>query len=208
MRVILDSATYGASVIMYDIRSILEYPFNHEWSTQGFGMLRTYLDKDRKHRMNVWNSALATHRVSTIHDHPWHFTSLIVVGSIYNTRYVECPEWQCGLPYSYAQIKCGPGGGMVQPMGDIDLMPRGAEVYGPRDTYTQRADEIHETHAQDGSVTIISRTFRPDTEHARVFWQRGFQWISAEPRLATDFEIQMATGAALRRMRSENFSRG
>jgi hypothetical protein len=186
------------------IEHILQYPHDHEWSTQGFGMLRMYLDKGRKHRLNVWHASLRKSDVSTIHDHPWDFESSIICGSIRNTRYIEvaCELRHCH--YSYATIKCGPGGGMVNCEGDIDLHTLPSEYYFSGDTYSQKSNEVHESYALDGTVTLITRAFHPDTEHARVFWKRGGKWVDAEPTRATEVQIYIATTAALEEFRAEN----
>jgi hypothetical protein len=185
------------------VRSVLVNPGRYQWTVQGFGMLRTYLNPERKLRMNVWHSSLAKPDVSTVHDHPWDFRSWIICGSLCNMRYEE--TWSLGpqFAYSYAQIKCGQGGGMVQPMGDIDLARYAVEIYKAGDTYMQKAEEIHETYYWDGTVTVIERKFKADTEHARVFWRRGGAWIDAEPRVATSEEIQDVTAYALRRLDNE-----
>ena len=50
------------------VRALLERP-DSDWSVQGFGMMRRYLDADKKYRLNIWDSSLAGRNVSIIHDH-------------------------------------------------------------------------------------------------------------------------------------------
>ncbi len=178
------------------VHGVLVHPGRYQWTVQGFGMLRTYLDADRKIRLNVWDKRIQKPNVSLVHDHPWDFTSHIISGEIINLRYVESPEFEKGWPFSYATIKCGPGGGMVNCQGDIDLVPGQFERYRAGESYSQKANEIHETDFWSGTVTLNDRTFHPDTEHARVFWRRGQQWVDAEPRVATMHEIKMVTVTA------------
>src|SRR5258708_2352757 len=72
------------------VRSILEYPNGgREWSVQGFGMLRTYLDEQHTYRLNIWTDELASPGVSLIHDHPWHFHSWILAGKLTNEIFKE-----------------------------------------------------------------------------------------------------------------------
>lgn len=179
------------------VQSVLRDPHEYEWTTQGFGMLRTYLDPAHKYRLNLWHASIRKPGVSMIHDHPWDFTSTIIEGSIVNERFIEVACDLSACHYSYATIKCGPGGGMVNCQGDIDLHSLPVELYAPGDTYTQKSNEIHQSRALDGTVTLIERTFHPDTEHARVFWRRGMKWVDAEPRVATREEIATVTQAAL-----------
>jgi hypothetical protein len=70
------------------------------------------------------------------------------------------------------------------------------EVYGPGECYRQEAEEIHESRPANGTLTLIHRRFKEDTEHARVFWQSG-GFVSAEPRPAKEWEIQLVRVAAL-----------
>ncbi len=171
----------------------------YEWTLQGFGMLRTYISKEV--RLHVWNSKFMVPNVTTIHDHPWHFESLVVAGAIVNTRYDVRPvmgqydEWRLREPFIRSQIVCGPGGGNDA----ASLRARGERVwliqpglptcYKAGATYRQRADEVHHTSYVDGTVTLVRREFLPDTEHAHVFFKESDGWVSAEPRAATADEV-------------------
>lgn len=48
-------------------------------------MLRLYLSEAE--RLHVWTRAGRVARVSDVHDHPWHFTSVVVSGRVRNVRY-------------------------------------------------------------------------------------------------------------------------
>jgi len=181
------------------IKSMLEKPLNYEWSVQGFGMLRTYLDDDKRFRLNIWHSAFTIPNVSIIHDHPWSFDSWIVNGRFTNVRYgiSDAPRAGDAL-YDWQVIKTGPGGGPEGDSGTIRLISRAsAEHYVTGDTYHQEASEIHASYYDDGTVTLNDRTRLPDGDHARVFWPSGGQWVDAEPRPARATEITFATTAAL-----------
>src|SRR5579859_3298084 len=52
-------------------------------------------------------------------------------------------------------------------------------------TYHQEKDEIHESLPFDGTVTLVTRTFTADRDHARVFWRGTGDFVTAEPRAAT-----------------------
>jgi hypothetical protein len=62
--------------------------------------------------------------------------------------------------------------------------------------YRQEPDEIHRTHAADGTVTLITQERRP-CETARVFWPQGGAWVDAIPRPATQHEIETVCARAL-----------
>lgn len=72
------------------------------------------------------------------------------------------------------------------------------EAFEPGHWYEQRADEIHESLPVDGTVTLVERHFRADTEHARVYYSTP-AWVSAEPRPASRREIAAAVRLAIAR---------
>lgn len=176
--------------------AILGNPSGYSWSTQGFGMLRTYLDRDKRFRLNIWDETLAVPEVSIVHDHPWDFTSWIIGGEFRNVRFFEDPR--NGRPYSWQVIQTGPGGGPDGDRGTVDLSPGPEEVYFSGDTYRQEAEEIHASFYKSGTVTINDRTRRLDGEHAHVFWPAPGAWVDAEPRDATPEEIRRVCDNAVK----------
>lgn len=183
------------------VRAILHQPFAYEWSLQGFGMLRCYLSPTV--RMHIWNSEFKVPHVSTVHDHPWDFTSYIVAGRVSQYRFTECVT--DGEPFLRSTIRCGVGGGLVRaecsmaPAEEVLLRRSVREVYSHGEWYSQRADEIHESIPDDGTVTLVERRFKEDTEHARVYYQTP-EWVSAEPRRATEAEVRHAIERAVFQM--------
>lgn len=186
------------------VRRVLEDPHS-EWTVQGFGFLRTYFgppDAPKKFRLNLWDSDLTIPNVSTIHDHPWDFKSIIIAGSFYNKRYLllSTKEWISGIvepTHHHVTIKTGEGGGKRKITPKIcRLKSLPIEHYAPGDTYEQRADEIHETIFEDGTITLNERI--GDTEHARVFWPYGTDWVDAKPRKATQAEVNSAVTYSLK----------
>jgi hypothetical protein len=174
---------------------------HREWSVQGFGFLRTYFgpaDAPKKYRLNLWDKRFKVPNVSTIHDHPWAFRSLIAAGQFANLRYTShIPGLRETPTHTFTTIKTGEGGGLEQSRWcHCALVPKPLEYYKPGDTYEQRADEIHETLYLDGAVTLNERT--GDTEHARVFWDYGTDWVDAMPRPATRAEVSDAVSYSLR----------
>lgn len=173
------------------IDDILAHPFDHEWSIQGFGMLRTYLDDEHVGRLHIWDASSATVDVSTIHDHPWDFTSRIVRGYLSNRRYRLMPEGCGPVGGGYvraAKIRCGEGGGIVEDLGRARIGLQTVETFGPEETYSMLAPELHESYPVPGTVSIIERTFHAEKDIATVCWLEG-EWVSAEPRPATREEI-------------------
>lgn len=176
-----------------------------EWTAQGFGFLRTYFgpaDAPKKFRLNLWNHRFGVPNVSTIHDHPWDLTSLIVAGQTLNQRYRmfaarSGPRPMIGPTHDFTTIKTGVGGGLEKSeIGYCTLEKYPLESYHPGDSYKQHAEEIHETKFLDGTVTLNERI--GDTEHARVFWPAGTEWVDAIPRPATRDEVADAVLYSLR----------
>jgi len=178
------------------VRPYLEAPLYYDWTVQGFGMMRTYIGPDKLWRLNVWNSALAVPNVSVIHNHPWHFESWIIAGNFTNRRYTE---HKIGVAYHFATIKTGEGGGIRSKPDNAVLQFHRDEHYWPGQTYKQTADEIHQSFYSDGCVTLNMRQRVGDGEHARVYWPAGTAWVDADPRPATEAEVEDTAALALRR---------
>lgn len=176
------------------IKQILEKAEHYEWSLQGFGMLRLYLTKET--RLHVWSDSHTVPNVSDIHDHPWNFRSTVVAGELRNYRFT--PVERGASRFLTRRILCGPGGCVMGEPAYVNLYEGVREIYFEGDDYYQGASEIHRSEPIDGTVTIITRAFLDDSDHANVFWRPGEEWVSAEPRPATPEEIKAITGNALR----------
>lgn len=162
-----------------------------EWSYQGFGMLRCYLDSDKRWRLNYWIPSIAVSNVSVIHDHPWSFTSHILRGQITNIRYEIVRLTPGSRRFAYHEIVTGEGGGPKENPKECQLIEIGRKVYVPGTHYSQLLDEIHETSALEGTITLNDRSRPTQTHTARVFWPYGTSWVDAEPRVATAEELAM-----------------
>src|SRR6267378_4250074 len=154
------------------VKAVLRSPFDLKWSVQGLGMLRTYLDDNQRYRLHVWDKILRVPDVSPIHDHPWHLNSLIVAGQLIQQRYLIAKEDEVATEtLQMVLIKCGEGACTKTDPVKTRVYGQIIEVYTPGESYAQRKDEIHETRASDGTVTIVDRTFEGDRDTARVFWR-------------------------------------
>lgn len=187
------------------VQKILEKPLLFEgWTIQGLGMLRLYLDAAHKTRLHVWTTAHAAKiKASELHTHPWDFDSQVVAGVVHNTRYFELSEEEAegvsnAALWQRQKIRCGEGGGLVGAPERVFLADS-PETFKAGECYSQKASEIHKSNPEDGTVTIIERIFGADTEHAYVYFPVDEEWITAEPRPATDEEILTICGNALDR---------
>ncbi len=179
------------------VQKVLERARHYEWTLQGFGMLRLYLNNVG--RIHVWDSAYATADVSVIHDHAWDLQSQVVAGELTNIRYAVCGESE-GKPYWCQNIATGEGGGPIGEPLACFLVREGFELLGDtrtRQSYAQASSEIHETRYVDGTVTLVARPEGAGRKTARSFYPFDFEWVSAEPRPATTEEVVNICESAL-----------
>lgn len=182
------------------VRSILEQWKSYQWTTQGFGFVRTKIQSVG--RIHVWDSRLAVPLVSTIHTHPWALRSTILSGELINQRFLELKPDDlnlCPLKYVRQSIATGEGGGLLGEPTEVLLGSDAPEVYGAGETYEQKPEEIHRTIAQDGTVTLLERQQGEPLEQALVYWPRGTDWVSAEPKPSDPWSLERAIQYALAR---------
>jgi hypothetical protein len=175
---------------------ILRHPRDHEWSLQGLGMLRTYLDADKVRRLHVWSPPHQTPGVALPHDHPWDFMSQVVAGAITDVVFMPTGVEQPGSRlWNMHHIMCGPNACAESEVEQIRLYQLAPRSYAEGHYYKRKADVIHASFPIEGTTTIITR--QGDTEHARVFWPVGKPWVTARPRPATNEEVDAIVGTAL-----------
>lgn len=178
------------------VRDILEHPECRDWTLQGLGMLRTYLTEEL--RLHVWDKHFAVPGVSELHTHPWALDSLVVAGALRNVRYRPTGKVN-GMPYMRQRLKCGAGACLEGEPELAFLRAMEVEYYAAGECYHQEAYEIHQSFPENGTVTLVQRTFNGDRDHALVFWPYEMGWVTAEPRPATEMEVQAITSNALQR---------
>ena len=168
-----------------------------DWSVQGFGMLRTYLS--RRLRLHVWDPRYRVPNVTEIHDHPWHFESTVLFGRmrnvIYKVAYAASSVNDATSPVTHTLGRIMRGPAPTEPdeeRGVVRLVVEREELIEAGRSYAMRADELHASYPDAGTVTICRRTFAEDrsADHALVCWPVGGKRVSAEPRAATHEEVQ------------------
>lgn len=207
--------TNAAITTHHDVRSsvheiLLDWR-HHEWQSQGFGMLRTYLPGEDEPRLQIWDQRLAVWKSTAIHDHPWSFTSTIIAGILFNQRYVRAdganstqasPSAPFAELYKEVIITPGPHRGEATPdqtpPHDVWLAAKPVEAYGIGEQYSQTWDELHETRYLPGTVTLLSRHRERGVDRASSIWRGDGGWISARPRTATAEEVEMVVTDCLR----------
>lgn len=181
------------------------------WSLQGLGMFRFYLSKEW--RLHVWDDRFRNPEGTRLHDHPWDFDSYILSGSITNHVYMMTDKaglkWntdifgQSAWSHHEQTIVCGPGGCAKGETRDCALKLTSSNKYLSGEAYSQLASQIHDTEYERGTITLVHRTFKEDTEHAHVYADWGKPWVSNEPRPATRDELGVAMSTALLRLIGE-----
>lgn len=170
------------------VKQTLRHHERHEWNLQGFGMLRTYLEDGW--RLHVWNDDYMVPGVTLMHDHPWHFDSLLIAGGLANQRYCIAEEEEGG-PATHMMRTITPGIGLATIRVDAVRI----EIAGPREVYLadeiyhQDAHEIHVSTPFPGTITLVRRE-RVGEDVARSFHPLDKEWVSAEPRQATAEEVR------------------
>jgi len=195
-----------------DIINILTRPLELEWSVQGLGMMRTYLPAggaytNETQRLHIWDGSLAVFGATPLHTHPWNFISEVMFGEIRQHRAVIVTGEDSVIassPYRRQKILCGEGGGVVDDPELVRLTTKPMEVYGVGESYSQEASEIHCSYPANSTVTVITREFLEDVDHAYVFIPPCAEFVSAEPRPATRAEILFITRRVLHAYQESN----
>lgn len=191
------------TIIRQFVKGILHRPLAYDgWSVQGLGMLRLYLDPDKQCRLHVWDPDLVVPDVTRIHTHPWDFESTVIAGEVVNEAFYAVVGWDnpvvAGHRYLEQALKCGEDAHLTSVPQKVRLSPRPLEVIHAGRTYSQERSIPHASWPAPGTVTLVSRTFYPDRDHAFVYYREGETWVDAAPRRATPDEIRNAVDKALK----------
>lgn len=171
------------------VRNILEHPADHPWTMQDIGLLGLRLDDRREYRLHVWDPES---RVGDppVHDHPFDFTSTVIVGELVNARYVEDPN---GI--EYRRHRYWPGDEHDRRT-DLVRLTASATTLSPGDRYRQYSRELHSSGQAPGTVTLVQ--FGPlEERELTVCLEPGAPWVAGLARPATPAEVERITGAAL-----------
>lgn len=170
------------------VRKILEHPADYPWKMQNVGLLALRLDDRREYRLHVWDPESCIGD-PPVHDHPFDFTSTVIVGELVNTRYVEDPS---GV--EYARHRYRPGDEHDRRTDSVRLAAS-ATTLSPGDRYHQRSGELHSSGQTPGTVTLI-RMGPVRERELTVCLGPGAPWVSGLARPATAGEVTRITSAA------------
>jgi len=169
--------------------TILRHAEDFPWRMQDIGLMGLGLDERREYRLHVWNPSLSAGD-PPIHDHPYDFTSAIIVGELTNTRYVENSAGDEHIRFRYSPPD------EEQRRSDTVRLSGAAETLREGDEYRQLAHELHATWPQPWTVSLIRCSWGMARE-LTVCLRDEASWRSGQARDATREEIKSITAKAL-----------
>lgn len=182
------------------LNTISEY----QWSLQGMGLLRLYLNDN--YRLHIWDSRFRAPGVSMIHDHlQWAFDSTVIAGRVVNIKYNmnHGPGMkEEDATHKYQTMRAGYNCIALHSPRLCQLWKSAEEICSAGVNYHQEGFEVHETDALDGTVTLMHKfptQNEAQKDTARVFWKANEEWGSAEPRIASQSEVSIILTSTLER---------
>jgi hypothetical protein len=173
------------------VRSILEHATDFSWRMQEIGLLGLRLDERGGYRLHVWAPDAAAGD-PVVHDHPYDFTSTVIVGELVNTRYVEDPHGAEHLRERYTP------GNEDERRSDTVRLSATSERLCAGACYRQAAHELHDSRQLPGTVTVLHfDRFVDDLAQLTVCRRPDSPWVSAAARPATHDEVKRITALAL-----------
>lgn len=184
------------------IKELLENPLDYEWEIQGFGMLRTYIDKDT--RVQIWHNDYKVPNVTDIHTHPWNFTSKIIQGVMRNICFVETEHNDKSSRGTYNRCLILTGeNAYVKEKTKVNLTKQTPSIYIKGTKYKHRKDVPHRTDYVNGTITVLTKKAINEDSLAYSYTPGDSDWVSAAPRIATKGEILFFVNSALELSKKE-----
>ena len=172
------------------VRTILEHAEDYPWAMQEIGLLGLRLDDRRQYRLHVWDPSSSTGE-PPIHDHPYDFTSTVIVGEMTNTRYEED---FLGVEYHRVRYTLA---NEDDRRTDTVRLSGTATTHTAGGQYHQSAHELHDSRQLPGTVTIIRMTFTSDVSELTVCNREDVGWVSGQSRPAATADVKRITATAL-----------
>lgn len=183
-----DAPAGGAAIDRRDALAVLADPHPHPWKVQGIGLLSLRLDDRGERRLHVWDPATAPER-PPVHDHPYDFTSTVVVGELTDTTWAEHPEGEV-----FRRERYRPGAEHDRTVDEVRLVGS-HRVLQAGGSYAHAAADLHDSRQVPGTITVIRCTWHEPAELC-VCLRPGDPWVSAGSRPATAEEVERITAPA------------
>jgi hypothetical protein len=169
--------------------TILRHAEDFPWRMLDIGLMGLRLDEQREHRLHIWDPSFGTGD-PPIHDHPYDFSSSIIVGELSNTRYVENAAGDEYIRFRYSPPV------EDQRRSDMVRLAAAVEILRAGDEYRQLAHELHASWQLPGTVTVIRCSWKEPRELTVCLRDEG-SWCSGQARDATREEIKAFASKAL-----------
>ena len=181
----MGETTVTKSVVLTILRHAEDFP----WRMQDIGLMALRLDDRREYRLHIWDPSLNSGD-PPVHDHPYDFTSAVIVGELTNTRYVESAAGD-----EHARFRYSPPD-EDQRRADTVKLAAAAETFREGDEYRQLAPELHASWQQSGTVTVIRCAWGEARELTVCLRDEG-SWRAGKARDATPEEVKSFVAKAL-----------
>jgi len=169
--------------------TIIRHAEDFPWRMQDIGLLSLRLDDQREHRLHIWDPTYGMVD-PPIHDHPYNFTSKIIVGELTNTRFEEDRAGD-----EFTRFRYSPAAPDVRRSDTVRLSAT-ALTLTEGDHYHQLAHELHASWQRPGTVTMI-RCSWVEISDLTVCLRDESSWRSGQARDATRDEIKTVAAKAL-----------
>ena len=179
------SETVSKALVLTILRHAEDFP----WRMQEVGLLGLRLDDQRQYRLHVWDPTYRTGE-PPVHDHPYDFTSEVIVGEMTNTRYEVDPTGDRYIRYRY------PPTAEDLRRRDTVTLTASPTTFREGGRYGQLAHELHDSSQLPGTVTV-TRCSRVDVTDLTVCLRDGSSWRSGRARDATRDEVKSVVARAL-----------
>ena len=164
------------------VLTILQHAEDFPWRMQDVGLMSLRLDDRREYRLHLWDPSYCVGE-PPIHDHPYAFTSTVIVGEMTNIRYEEDATGD-----EYVRFRYSPGA-EGERRSDAVRLSSTATIVKEGAQYRQLAYELHASWQEPGTVTAI-RCQWVETPELTVCVRDVGLWRSGQGREATPEEIK------------------
>lgn len=171
---------------------VIEQAHLYDWSVQGFGLIRTYLPGNK--RLHIWSQRFKIQDATTLHSHPWNFTSHVLAGRMHEivAEKVTIEQASCldsnVLKAKENKILCGEDAKVIT---STDCFLSTKVTYHQAGlSYSHKYSDIHASLPSFDCVTLIEREPLDDPDHAYSYTLNDDPWVSAEPRGIDHNEIE------------------
>ena len=171
------------------VLTILRHAEDFPWRMQDIGLMSLRLEERREYRLHVWNP-VDEDPDPPIRDHPYDFTSTIVVGELTNTRYEEDAAGD-----EYVRLRYSPGLEHLR-RSDTVRLSAAASTLTEGEQYRRLAPELHASAQLPGTVTVIRCSWERTCDLTVCHRDQG-SWQSGRARDATRDEIKTVAARAL-----------